>query len=83
MLALSGIWADEVEACDENDIYKYMDVSYKDTCDRCDEILKKEEQQRKIVADLENEKKQREATEEMLLSLLEETCNKLDIAAQH
>ena len=37
----------------------------------------------KIKAELENEKKQRESTEEMLLTLLEETCNKLDIAAQH
>ena len=36
----------------------------------------------KIKAELENEKKQRELTEENLLSLLEETCNKLDIASQ-
>ena len=32
---------------------------------------------------MENEKKNREATEENLLTLLEETCNKLDDATKY
>ena len=53
-------------------------------CHRVDvEASSREEAINKIKGELENEKKQREATEEMLLSLLEETCNKLDVAAQH
>ena len=60
-----------------------------------DYLLSKEvaEEQLKLEADVycnveymeckdENEKKQRESTEEMLLNLLEETCNKLDCAAK-
>jgi hypothetical protein len=32
--------------------------------------------------DIENERKDREITEETLLSLLEDTCNKLNVASQ-
>ena len=37
----------------------------------------------KIKTEMENEKKNREATEENLLTLLEETCNKLDDATKY
>ena len=55
--AISGKWANEVESCDENILYKDVDVSYKDTCDKSEENLKTEENYRKIIGELENEKK--------------------------
>ncbi len=36
----------------------------------------------KTKGDIENERKDREITEETLLSLLEDTCNKLNAASQ-
>jgi len=36
----------------------------------------------KMKNEIENEKKDREVTEETLLALLEDTCNKLNTAAQ-
>ena len=36
----------------------------------------------KMKGEIENERKDREVTEETLLSLLEDTCNKLNTAAQ-
>ena len=36
----------------------------------------------KMKGEIENEKKDREITEEMLLTLLEDTCNKLNAASQ-
>ena len=36
----------------------------------------------RMKAEIENEKKERETTEDTLLSLLEDTCNKLNAASQ-
>ena len=36
----------------------------------------------RMKGDIENERKERETTEETLLSLLEDTCNKLNAASQ-
>lgn len=36
----------------------------------------------RMKSDIENERKERETTEETLLSLLEDTCNKLNAASQ-
>ena len=49
VMALSSRRADEVEACDKNDFYEDLDISYKDTCDRYEESLKTEENQRKVI----------------------------------
>ncbi|CAI8614462.1 unnamed protein product [Vicia faba] len=57
MVDLSGIWADEVKAYDDSVLYEDLDVFYKDTYDRCEESLQTLEEHRKIIVELESEKK--------------------------
>src|ERR1051325_9906604 len=54
---LSRRWAYEVEAYDKSVLYEYFDVFHIDTCDRCEQNRKIVEEKRKVLVELENEKK--------------------------
>ena len=53
-------------------------MSYKDTCDMCEESLKKEEEHRKIIIELENERKQLLSTVSHLQTEVTRLNSKLD-----
>lgn len=58
VMALSGRCVDEVESCNENILYDDMHMSYNEACGRCEANLKTVEDQKKVISELESEKKE-------------------------